>query len=229
MFQTKDCGLSIKDLDTTKGEVLLYASAFDNVDSDGDIIKKGAFTKTIKENGLEGANRIKHLFQHNVWNIIGKPLSMEQDNKGLLIKSFVSDIKNGDYRKMYEQGLITEHSIGYITVKEASNGSANLISEVILKEYSSVTWGANANTPVVGMKSEQKQDLLEKANARMEKLAKAFRHGSFTDETFEVLEIELKQVQAVYNSLVTHKSETPLIDNEPMRVDYLSNLYKNVS
>ena len=38
------------DADMKAGIVKGYASVFNNIDSDGDIIKKGAYKKTIQEN-----------------------------------------------------------------------------------------------------------------------------------------------------------------------------------
>ena len=43
--------------------VKAYYSAFGNVDSDGDIIERGAGRKTIKENGPEGKDIIRHFFK----------------------------------------------------------------------------------------------------------------------------------------------------------------------
>src|SRR5688572_29748388 len=51
--------MMLKDIDEKKGRVLGYFSKFGNVDSDGDMIMPGSFTKTLKENG----HRIKHLYQ----------------------------------------------------------------------------------------------------------------------------------------------------------------------
>ena len=94
-FLTKDIKASIEDVDMQKGVVVLYASAFNNVDSVGDIMLPGAFTKTIGER----AGRIKHLWQHDSYNPIGRPERMVEDAKGLRVESFLSDIKTGDYRK----------------------------------------------------------------------------------------------------------------------------------
>ena len=61
VFSTKDIAYSVKDMDMKQGIVQLYASTFDKLDDDGDVMRRGAFTKTIQENGVEGKNRIKQL------------------------------------------------------------------------------------------------------------------------------------------------------------------------
>ena len=59
------------------------SSYFDNVDSDKDIIRKGAYQKTIQENG----NRVKYLYQHNMMQPIGKMKELYEDEKGLMFPS----------------------------------------------------------------------------------------------------------------------------------------------
>lgn len=197
-LKIKSVDYEVKDMDMAQGIVTLYASRFGNLDSDGDIMDYGAYSKTIAENGPSGKNRIKMLWQHDSWNPIGKPLSMQETAEGLLIESYVSDIKNGDYRKLYEQGIITEHSVGFIPMKEEYDREQNInhIKEVKLFEYSAVTWGANENTPVVGMKSLTKYEQAQKLIPRLDSLSKALSHGTFTDETFVQIQIHYEQVKA---------------------------------
>jgi uncharacterized protein len=213
-YQTKQCNLKVKDIDTKGRTVQIYVSEFGSKDSDGDIILPGAYKKTIAERGPSAENcRIKHLLQHSPYRLIGKPAKMEEDIKGLLVSSVLADTTDGnDALKLYEMDLF-EHSVGFQTVKGEPDmtQSAYLIKEVMLWEYSSVTWGANANTPLVGIKSLSKADQHAALTDRMNKLFKALRKGTFTDETFEMLEIELKQIQDAYDGLIA-----PLLkDDQP--------------
>ena len=50
------------DADEYAGIVKGYGSYFGNKDSDNDVIMKGAYKKTIAENG----SRVKYLYQHNM-------------------------------------------------------------------------------------------------------------------------------------------------------------------
>ena len=221
----KNTSLPVADVDESKGIVTLYASAFGNVDSDGDIIEKGAFSKTIQERGPQSPRpRIKHLFQHDRYNPIGTPLAMVQDENGLLIDSKVSDIRDGDYIKLYRDGVITEHSIGFEIIKSdmAENKEYQLIKEVKLWEYSSVTWGANENTPVVGMKSEMKAEFASELLGRLSKLNNVLRNGDYTDETFKLIEHEVSDIEKALKSLVSvsEPEQSTQATNEP--VDLLS-------
>jgi len=54
-YKTDSISATIKDVDGKQGIVSGYFNSFNNVDSDGDIIRPGAFTKTIAENGPASA------------------------------------------------------------------------------------------------------------------------------------------------------------------------------
>jgi HK97 family phage prohead protease len=194
-------GASFKDADVSKGIVTGYFASFGNKDSDGDIIVKGAFVKTIRENGPESSKpRIKHLLNHDVTKPLGKLLLLQEDAKGLYYESQVGTHALGrDFLKMVESGLITEHSIGFKTIKEDRKSDANYMSELLLFEGSGLSgWGANSETPITGMKSMEKA---QAASCRIELITKALRDGTYTDETFDLLEIELKQLQQLYIDL----------------------------
>lgn len=228
VFDTKDyevvqeMPISFKDVDGRQGIVTGYFAAFDSIDSDGDIIKKGAFVKSISEWGpMSRHPRIKHLMNHDPSQPLGVITELKEDNYGLYYESKLGTHELGeDFIKMVDSGLITEHSIGFRTMKfnqikpwsEWKDGeAARELTELKLYEGSSLTaWGANMNTPLTGMKSELK---IEKANKRIELLIKALRDGKFTDETFDLLEIELRQMQQL---LIDTQKE--LIKQEPTHV-----------
>lgn len=223
----KNNTLPVTDVDTTQGIITLYASSFGNLDSDGDVIEKGAFTKTVNERGPQGSNRIKHLWMHNVMEPIGRPIQMMEDTKGLLVVSKVSDVKNGDYLKLYADGVITEHSIGFEIIKSQDTKEARRITETRMWEYSSVTWGANENTPVVGMKgtAEEKAETLLK---RLDTLTKAFTKGSYTDETFELLAVEMQILKNEITALVTKEPQPSTQESEPQFAIDIYELYKTL-
>ena len=193
--------------------VTVYYSAFGNIDSDGDIIVPGAFTKTLKENGPQGKNRIWHLFNHSTDKPVSKPFELVEDFFGLKARVKMPNTTLGnDTYELYKAGHITEHSIGFQTIKSnpsKSMGSdgANMITEIKLFEGSSVLWGANANTPTVGVKSQIKATLIDE----MGKTIKSLRTGKFTDETFELLELKLKQLQQ-YLAEMEDETSIPPID-----------------
>lgn len=59
-----------------------YASVWDRIDSYGDTIKQGAFRESISDDGRVPLM----LYQHSAANVIGKWLSIEEDERGLYVK-----------------------------------------------------------------------------------------------------------------------------------------------
>ncbi|MBC6988941.1 HK97 family phage prohead protease [Hymenobacter sp. BT491] len=212
----------LKDIDATGRTVQFYGSAFGNEDSDGDIILPGAFTKTIQENGPNSRQpRIKHLLQHNTRQILGKFTDLVEDPKGLLCTSVIANTKDGDDALALYALDLFEHSVGFRTIKsqwdetDPQNPVRHLL-ELQLWEVSSVTWGANAETPLVGIKSMDPHARLsgvDALNERMDKLFKALRTGNLQDSTYQALEAEALSLQTAYKGLIS----LPLTPEKPVQ------------
>lgn len=192
----------IEDVDAIKGVVTGYFSAFNNIDSDGDVIVSGAYKKTVAENGPNGKNRIMHLLQHNPLMPLAKPMELIEDGKGLRFVSKITETSYGkDVIKLYAEGVFNEHSVGFEIVKSDNKAGYREIREIKLWEGSTVTWGANPNTPIESMKSWDKP----KSEEMIAKFCNILRNGDLTDESMIQLEIGLKQLQ---NHLIELESKS---------------------
>ena len=101
-----------------------------------------------------------------------------------------------------------------------------VIQELKLYEYSCVVWGANPETPTLGIKGEFKETP-ETLVKRLEKLSAAFKNGTFTDDTFGLMEIEIKQIQAKILELSTPPA---IVAVEPqVKNDALVELFRNTN
>lgn len=228
ILQQKSFIGEVKDVDTGSRKVSGYLSAFGNIDSDNDIIAKGAFAKSIAER----KDKIFYLLQHNWEKPLGKFQTLTEDEKGLYFEAEISKTSYGnDLLQLYADGVINEHSIGFNTVQaevEKSSG-VRTIKEVKLWEGSAVTLGANSATPFTGFKSA-----LKDLNDRQAKVIKAIKSGNFTDDTFAMLEIALKQMQAeAYelgkNSTQEEKepsTDTSTVSIEPQAIKTIFNNFK---
>lgn len=143
-----------------------YASVFrDTPDSYGDIIKPGAFTKTL----LERAGKIKVLFGHDSTQIIGKPIEMREDAYGLFTRSQLfldPDIPEG--RKAYalaKLNALNELSIGFSPVKWAVREEAETYGRDLLEcrlyEYSMVAFAADDKAVVTAVKQMPDDALID--------------------------------------------------------------------
>lgn len=143
-----------------------YLAYFDNVDSYGDVIERGAFAETLK-----GGRVIPVLEQHGEFYLgggmtpIGYYTSLQEDSKGLFAqgKLFSSPAADNVYAAMKEapSGFMGQ-SIGYSTIKSRNstrdeysrNGVLRYLEQVELWEGSIVTFPANAKARVDNVKSQ---------------------------------------------------------------------------
>jgi len=214
---------SIKDVDGRKGIVTGYFAAFGNKDSDGDVILKGAFAKSIKEAGPDSPMpRIKHLFNHDVDKPLGKLLILSEDEKGLYYESKIGNHTLGlDFLNMVESGLITEHSIGFRTIRNEKDpkSSINYLKEVQLWEGSSLgSWGANAYTPVMGMKSAVTPEQFRTLVKKQKEVEDYCLYNGFNEETFQSIILYHKQLLNIIENL-SDKTTAPREDRTLPGVD----------
>ncbi len=229
LLEFKSLHGELKDIDSEKRIVTGYLAAFGNKDAWGDIIVKGAFKKTIKER----MNDIFFLNQHRWAQPHGKFDVLKEDSKGLYFESkpLIDTTYSSDLMKLYEAGIIKEHSIGYSSVVSewSKDGKTRTLKEIKLYEGSNVTRGANPETPFMGMKART----IEEINEEVKTIVKAIRNGNFTDDTFILLEFALKQLQKdAYELGKSLKDKKPLEDTskiiEPNYLDIINNFRKTL-
>jgi HK97 family phage prohead protease len=201
----KGFDIGFKDADTRQGIVSGYFAMFGNKDLDGDIIERGAFSKTIMERGPQGKQLIKYLLDHDKNKVVAKITNLMEDEKGLYYEAKIGTHSAGqDFLKMIESELINQHSFGFKIMKEQYDqmAKANRIKEVFLYEGSAVQFlGANPETTYIGLKSET--DVM----AYLDTLEKFIRTTDCTDETIITLEKKLKSLQELLKpSVDTSKS-----------------------
>jgi hypothetical protein len=136
------CCLEIKSLDA-KGKFAGYASVFDVVDSQKDIIIRGAFSETLK--GRVG--EVRMLWQHQQDEPIGVFTKMFEDARGLYVegKLLLDVARAREAYALLQEGALGGLSIGYSPTKYRihEKTGVRIISKVDLWEVSLVTFPAN--------------------------------------------------------------------------------------
>lgn len=169
-MERKRVAFAVKDINFVDGTFSGHASIF-NIPDDGDppdIMMPGAFTKTIREWGPKGANRIKILALHRSdWLPIGVPVELVEDGTGLAFVGRVSKTSLGlDVLTLMRDGVLTEMSIGFDIIKYERDENLNLrrLMEVRLWEISPVTWAMHplaAITDVKAIRTMAERDLYD--------------------------------------------------------------------
>lgn len=153
---TYDMSFEIKSLGDD-GIIEGYGSITDDEpDSYGDIIEKGAFAETIKNNG-RNKNGIVMLWNHNPNDPIGKWDYMEEDSKGLYVKgTFDLEVQRArEVHSLAKKKIIKGLSIGYDAKDYEYDQKTKLrhLKEIELWEISPVTFPAKISANIGDVKN----------------------------------------------------------------------------
>lgn len=148
-MERKSAEFEIKRAPDSEGRFEGYAAVFNNVDSGGDVIAPGAFTKTL------GRRMPKMLWQHDPREVIGKWESVEQDDNGLFVKGrvFQNIPRGAEALTLLKEGELDGMSIGYRTIKATDEGRQRKLIELDMWEVSLVTFPMNEKARVTAVKS----------------------------------------------------------------------------
>lgn len=218
----------IKEIDTVKKSVVFAFSKLNAYDSDDDYTEKTAFDKTMRESGPDGANRIRHVWNHDRKDLpIGKPLRMWRDAEYAYTESkMLENQKALDAWDAYSQGAINEHSYWGKTFNPGVNEKGGkIIKEVKLLEVSTVLWGSQEKAKLIEMiKGGDKPEpwLIE----HIKGLQSYVKKSNASDDFIETLEIELEKAIDIIDSLEKSGREITPVESEPKITLTLAEIYK---
>jgi HK97 family phage prohead protease len=181
------------------GEFSGYGSVFGNVDSHGDIVAPGAFTKSLADwqgRGRLPAMKMMHGSALNPFTGSDKPIGvwtgMQEDRTGLRVQGKISGLNTDEGRYNYElmkDGALNALSVGYKAVRFEKGNSPEvkrLLQEVRLFEVSLVGEGSNGRALVDQIKSADDiktirdfEDFLRDVGGFSNAAAKAIASGGF--------------------------------------------------
>ncbi len=151
--RTLDARLQIKSLDEN-GKFAGYASVFDVVDNQRDVVLRGAFRDSIAKRVSE----IKLLWQHNQAEPIGVFDVMFEDERGLYVEGrlLLEVARAREAYALLKSGAVNGLSIGYTPVKYRMNPDLGVreLRQVELWEVSLVTFPANDVSRVTVVKGQ---------------------------------------------------------------------------
>ena len=158
MMFKKSFELSVKELHDENGErsFIGYGSTFANVDHVGDIVKAGAFEKSLDLHKSSGTMPAM-LIHHDLNRPIGVWKSMVEDSHGLLVEGkLTKGVRDADEAyALLKDGALHSMSIGYRVINEEYDRKTgiNTLNEISLHELSLVTLPANAAAVVSSVKN----------------------------------------------------------------------------
>lgn len=143
------------------GQFTGYASVFDNIDSYGDVIRKGAFLESIAEYGVKGSG-IPCYWSHQMSNplmCIGETVEAREDERGLFVKVQLDlDTEMGaQVHRLIKSGRVNQMSFAYDIEDYAFAHDDELgeyfeLRKLKIHEVSVVQVGANQETELLDVK-----------------------------------------------------------------------------
>lgn len=193
-MQLKTVGLAIKsagpDDGLGEGEFLGYASVFDNKDSYGDIVRKGAFADSLSEWEKSG-NVIPALWGHDMqdpFSNVGEVLKAEEDDHGLKVHVRF-DLENPKGKQVYrlvKGRRVSQMSFAYDILEgsyvdqkddEGKDDSYYELRKLKLYEVSVVPIGANQETEILAVKAARAAEAIKAGRALSSKNESALREA----------------------------------------------------
>jgi len=182
-----------------EGEFFGYASIYGNEDLGGDIIVKGAFTKTLEQRKGE----VPMLWQHDMKVPIGKFL-LEDDEKGLRAfgKINLKTEKGREAHALLKNGDIKGLSIGYRAndFEYDKDGWTRTLKELDLFEVSVVTFPMNteANVDLATVKANE-EDKVKQEQAKKEQEQKHQEEQTLVEINAKLNELILAEYLRNFN------------------------------
>lgn len=203
-METKDFKFNLEDTDEDKGTFTGVASVFDAVDSYNEVVLKGAFKKTIRENDGK--------FPLNWFHKLTEPLGMiypKEDQMQLKVKGVLNlDVQSArEKRSLMKQGAVTGLSIGFQTIKDEWDDKKKIrkLKEIKLYEISLITRniqacpGAEIGDVKANLEPKSLEEILERilsikaienlSSERLELIIKSITHLETLREGRESLPI----------------------------------------
>lgn len=192
-----------------EGIVEGYGSVFDVVDSYADVVEKGAFARTLKEDRAPAM-----LWQHDPAEPIGVWETLREDDTGLFVRGRFAGTQRGqEAYELVKIGALSGLSIGY-SVRDArmEKNGVRVLTDIDLWEVSPVTFPANDAARITRVKATDIQNRTD--------FERFLRDAGFS----------ISQAKAItakgFNPSTLREADEPGDDLSATEIQLLSNLFK---
>lgn len=152
-----------------EGEIEGYASVFDEIDRNGDVVERGAFAKSIEEFSV--GKKPKLLWQHDMSAPIGIIKELKEDDHGLFVRAqLIMDLpKAKEIHLLLKNKAMDGFSIGYKIRNHFVKNNRKHLTDIELLEVSIVTFPACESAKIDDVKFDKntKKNLNKEGNNQM--------------------------------------------------------------
>ena len=212
---------SFKATPITENEVEGLASTYGNIDHAGDIVERGAYTRTLA-NFNNSKKSMPFLAHHRHDRPIGRIVELRDTDEGLWFKARFSDSHDGqNVRQQFLDGTLDSFSIGYRVIQKQADRVGNQkvlrLKEIALHEISAVTFPCNELAKLSAVKGDiassfpnlslEDQQRVADFAAHLEAMRSGLTVEELTDElvTEAVKSVETEQDAEFDNAWLSYK------------------------
>lgn len=146
-----------------------YASTFGNLDQGGDVVQRGAFTRSLGElrakaravPGMPGRRSLLPvLFGHDMGEPIGSFIELREDDRGLFARGILprdDQFVRERVIPQMEAGSLAAMSIGFLVNRRRFEDDVRILEEVTLVETSLVAFPMNEQAQVTAFKDGRRR------------------------------------------------------------------------
>ncbi len=150
--------------DFPSGGIIGHANVFNNIDRQGDVVRPGAFTRTVKAFNDAKIKNMPLIDNHRMFSgtsaVVGRVISLEEDSKGLAFRAMFSSVPEAQVvRTKIKEGILNSLSIGFVVVKDRQTNDGKTrtpireLLEIKLMEISVVVFPANEKAHISVVKN----------------------------------------------------------------------------
>lgn len=212
-----------------ENEVEGLASTYGNIDHVGDVVERGAYSRTISRFNEHGKG-LPFLAHHRTDRPIGRIKELKDTSEGLWFKAEFSKSHDGqNVREQFLDGTLDSFSIGYrVLQKQADriNGKSVLrLKEIAVHEISAVTFPCNEMAVLSAVKGDIASSF---PNLSLEdQQAVADFAASLAAKTANVdAEVQMAEVQQTIEESTALEEVVEAITSDTLSEDMLNELFE---
>lgn len=217
-IEFKSIPIEVKDIDEGQRMAVIAHATYDSIDRTGDIVRKGAFTKSWNEN----KDDINLYVNHDDTQAPGKVIDLFEDDAHAYTRAqFGTHTLGVDTLKMLSEGIIRKSSFGYNTVKSfplnVKEQKVREIKELRHWETSVLTkHPAHPGSGIVSVfKSMHRDDVID-LKQHLKNLESFCRNTTASDDCIKSMLSEIENIKSIlsFDTASTHDDEPNVSNSE---------------
>ncbi len=220
-LEYKSTKFEVKDVNKGERSAVIAFATYNNIDRTKDILRKGSFNRSWTNNKSD----IRLFLNHDPNLAPGKPTEFWEDDNHAYVKAWFGTHTLGeDTLKMMDEGIITDSSFGFKTIKanniEIKGEKVRELKELEHFETSILThWGANPLSKVQMVTKALPMGAVDELKASIDRMEKFCHNTTASDEAIQKILLELQEAKSLFDTADTSDGNSAASDENESNMD----------